>query len=409
MNTLKVEYLIVIKNNNFCSSPETFRNFLNANDLVSIDGQLIKFNKIAVEYKLQTGEIKEHRFFHLIFVYNPKNGIDENIDDYIKLLKIIRTTVHYLNIEFSVLWDDISLYYSTKAYPLIHEIENLMRKLITKFMLTNVGIAWADETSPPEIKFTNRGGKSGKSIKSKANLLYEKDFIDLADFLFEPYQNHDTIGIYKLLKSAQNINDLNLDELKQFIPKSNWHRYFFGINYEDSQLQKKWKDLYQLRCQVAHNNQVTKEDYEAILTLVNELRDKLIEAVEQLDKIEISEEEKETIAENVAINMNALFGEFIKTWSMFESELIKTFNKSQLNEEEKNEKRIYPPRITMQELMKIQLIDHDFFKLATEINDFRNRSVHNAHLIDSLYSESDIRHKILQLQQLIDQLRAIEQ
>ncbi|MFG3826309.1 hypothetical protein ACGI6H_34825, partial [Escherichia coli] len=50
-----------------------------------------------------------------------------------------------------IIWDDISKYYSIQAYPLIHEIENLMRKLITKFMIHNVGLSWTKDSVPKEF------------------------------------------------------------------------------------------------------------------------------------------------------------------------------------------------------------------------------------------------------------------
>ncbi|MBE9129760.1 MULTISPECIES: HEPN domain-containing protein [unclassified Coleofasciculus] len=65
---------------------------------------------------------------------------------------------------------------------------------------------------------------------------------------------------------------------------------------------KKWEELYKFRCQIAHNSQITKDDYDKIKTLVNELKTKLQVAIDRLDQIEVSDEEKETIAENVSVN-----------------------------------------------------------------------------------------------------------
>ncbi len=301
MNYLKVEYLILIKSKDcFCKNIDSFNNLLRSNSNIYIENNSIKYNQIIVDYEVQTGKVKEQSFFHVKFTYNLTNKVEINLDDYNQLLKNIRKVVHLLDIEFNCVWDDISLYYSTKAYPLINEIENLMRKLITKFMITNVGIEWIDETLPKEVKSVAINNKN-KERKGSSNLLYQIDFIHLADFLFKPYPTQDINNLYKKIKQITTSEELNVEELRSFIPQSNWQRYFSEIvNCEDSHLQKQWEDLYLLRCKVAHNNTVTKDDYEKIDEIVSDLREKLQEAVNKLEKIEISEDEKETIVENMA-------------------------------------------------------------------------------------------------------------
>jgi len=301
MNYLRVEYLILIKSKDcFCDNVEAFNNLLKSNSNIYIQNNTIKYNQIVVGYDVQTGQVKEQPFFHVKFTYKLTNEFETDLNNYNQLLKSVRKVVHLLDIEFNCIWDDISLYYSTKAYPLINETENLMRKLITKFMITNVGIEWIDETLPKEIKSVVVNNKH-KERKVSSNLLYQIDFIHLADFLFKPYPTQDINDFYKKIKQATMSEELNLEELRSFIPKSNWQRYFSEIvKCEDSHLQKQWEELYLLRCKVAHNNTVTKDDYEKVDVIVSDLREKLQEAVNKLEKIEISEDEKETIVENMA-------------------------------------------------------------------------------------------------------------
>lgn len=302
MDYLRVEYLIVIKSKDcFCNSIKSFNNLLMSDSSILIENQTIKYNQIIVKYEVQMGKAKEEQFFHLKLTYDFTNKFEKDLNDYSQLLKAIRKIIYLLDIEFNCIWDDISLYYSSKAYPIINEIENLMRKLITKFMVTNVGIEWVNETLPKEIKTVVTTNKN-KERKSSNNLLYQIDFIHLADFLFKPYPTQDINNFYQKIKKIKTTQELNLEELKNFVPKSNWQRYFSEIvKCEDSYLQKQWEELYLLRCKVAHNNTVTKEDYEKIKEIASDLREKLQKAVDKLDKLEISDEEKETIVENLAI------------------------------------------------------------------------------------------------------------
>ncbi|WP_446334608.1 hypothetical protein [Coleofasciculus sp. G1-WW12-02] len=173
-------------------------------------------------------------------------------------------------------------------------------------MITNVGVNWEKETLPKEVKSVIETNKA-RDRKELNNFLYKVDFIHLSDFLFKPYHNQAIDELYNKIKKAKRPEDLSIDELNNFIPKSNWQRYFSDlVEYEDSQLQKKWEELYQLRCKVAHNNTITKDEFVKIEFLVRELKKKLQTAVDKLDKIEISEEEKETIAENVTVNNKIL-------------------------------------------------------------------------------------------------------
>ena len=102
--------------------------------------------------------------------------------------------------------DDLNLYYSRKAYPLINEIENLYRKTIIYFLVEKVGINWASLTLSPEFKedIKRRNGKN--KFNHHENILYELNFIQLADFLFESFtQESPRMNLGKI----KNIDDNN--------------------------------------------------------------------------------------------------------------------------------------------------------------------------------------------------------
>lgn len=416
INNIRVEYLILLRNkSNFCDSIDAFKNFLKADSSILLEEKKIKYQNIEVDYTIQRGTVNEQNFFHIKFIYKKEDKLDEidekKIDTYVELLKCFRTNVYLLGIEFNTLWDDISLYYSMKSYPLIYEIENLMRKLITKFMLTNVGISWVNETLPQEIKSVVSSNRN-KGRKEKSNFLYEIDFIHLADFLFKPYHTNDINVLYKKIKNVKRIDDLDLEELKSFLPKSNWQRYFFDlIKYEDSRFQTQWEDLYQLRCQLAHSNTLTKDDYCKIFQLVNELKEKLQEAVDKLDKIEVPEDDKESIAENVAGNLNYLSGEFIQLWRELEAEIIRLFiiSNSSLNKYLLEENKLptgtrFSPRELLDELREIKLISDDIYIQILKLFKFRNQLVHST---DTVFEELDISDQILKLKEIMNYLKDI--
>src|SRR5262249_9796530 len=152
----------------------------------------------------------------------------------------------------------------------VYEIENLMRKLIANFMLITVGKEWITETSPSEIQEAISRSKR----KDYLNVLHTIDFIHLADFLVKPYSKKSTHDLHAKLKAAQKLEDFKA--LKAYIPESNWTRYFSKlVACEDSFVSRRWAELYELRCKVAHNALVTKLDYERVTELVDELRGRL--------------------------------------------------------------------------------------------------------------------------------------
>lgn len=208
------------------------------------------------------------------------------------------------------LWDDISFYYSKISYPHIHEIENLMRKLITKFMLTNVGLSWAKDTIPEDIRKSPRQEKSG----STNNYLYEIDFIQLSDFLFSEYR---TLEISALIKKISEIKTqtVEMSEISDFIPKSNWKRYFEPhVDCDATYLESRWKRLYELRCKIAHNNAFSKTDHELTIELSKEVKEKLEKAIQSLDAISVPEEEREELVESVIGHANQEAATIFNLW-----------------------------------------------------------------------------------------------
>lgn len=398
MDKLKVEYLVVIDtNSSFCNSKKAFNSLLSSIDEININKNKLIWHNLEIDFELQTEEIEKdkQRYFH---VKLQCNNLDK-VDEFSELLRSLQDVLYKAsNRQFQILWNDLTLYYSQKAYPLIHEIENLMRKLITKFMLTNIGLGWEKAAIPNELK------KNSRAKPNDSNYLYEVDFIQLSEFLFLNYETIDTKTLFEKVKKITDINEISIDDLKQFIPKSNWDRYFAKIvDCENSYLEKRWTKLYEFRCKIAHNNAFTKSDYEQTINLINEVKVKIQKAIDNLDKIQISQEDKEIVIENIASKSNELYGIFINQWKNLVSELFEIISSnlnildkstipSYLNNEINRIK--YDIRNMINILNKNKLLDNVFSNEFNQLQEFRNLLIHHS---DLTFSEEELNRKISQL------------
>lgn len=324
MTEFKVEYLIILKNQgSFCNSIKSFNNLLRANDEVEIKSNKLHYKDLEINFDNKTGIVtdKEQRFFNLSLTLTKT----EKLDDFVDFLKILREIIYKSGGNINVIWDDISFHYSTLSYPIINRIENLLRKLITKFMLTSVGFDWEQETLPDDVKSVVSKNKRPKN--GYVNILHETDFIHLADFLFKPYLKRNIDELFKAIKSSKSIEEIEYNQLKEFVPRSNWEKYFSEIvNCEDGFLNKKWNRLYDLRCLIAHNNFITSNDYKEIVEITESLEKTFAEAINNLDKIRIDTEDKDMLLESVLRNKNEAYGEFLNKWKQLEVEIHRSLS-----------------------------------------------------------------------------------
>ncbi len=391
----------------FCDSKATFNKLLQVNSDITINNKKLTYKKaFDVEYGLISGEVenKGQRFFQLTLIAKCE---DEKLDIFVDLLRDIKKIIQKSGGKPEILVDDISTFYSQESYPLIHCIENTMRKLITNFMLRKVGTSWLKESSPETFKAAVE-----KSKRKDTPQVYKVDFIHLADFLFKPYSVHNTKNLFDKLDSAETIESLKLEQLKEYIPKSNWQRYFSEIvDCEDSFLDSRWRKLYDLRCLIAHNSIVTKRDYEEIKKLVEEINASLDKAINDIDKISVPADDKEIVAESVMSNINLLYGEFIRTWKRLDSFVLK-FSKLTIHHAREKVmadgrvKRLSVPRhILYRELKKNSLLQLELTDKLMYLQTFRNRLMH----ADEMFSDSEIESNLHLAHECIAQLnRAYE-
>jgi hypothetical protein len=316
-----VEYLVTLRRSDtFCDSVESFNRLLAVDSNLSVADGTIKFKATNYGYHVKGGEVagKEQRYFHLRFSLPGASPDEAAIDGFADCLRAVKAVISQAGCQAEILWDDISSSYSRQAYPLIHDVENLMRKLIANFMLITVGREWVKEAVPSDVKTAL--DKSKRKPTDSINVLHTLDFCHLGDFLFSKYSTRAPDDLYQQIKQARRPEDLDLASLKDCLPRSNWQRYFSAlVSCEDGYLNSRWKELYELRCLVAHNAMLTRGDMEKIERLVSEVRPKLVEAINKLPSVSVPEDEMEAVAESAVRNVNESLGCFITVWQNLEA------------------------------------------------------------------------------------------
>lgn len=376
----KVEYLCTIDSDgDFCTSISSFTSLLKSYDKLKIESKKIFWDKKEFSFEISDGTVlnSKHKFFHLKFI---NNNID-NKKEFLALLKVIRTILSKVNNKQppEILWDDISSEYAIQSYPIIHELENLMRKLITKFMLTKVGLSWTEENIPREVADSIRGTSSVK----KQNYIYETDFIQLSKFLFTEYTTTKVEDFINRIKKANKIDDLDFEELKKIVPLSNWTRYFKPIvGCTSEELSSKWDKLYKIRCKVAHNNFMDEGDFNNLISNSSDVKNIIQEAIKNLDKVNITEEDKEELAENAAISLNKIYGDFVVKWKKLDN-ILALLNNGNENPHYNSQKT---KDSAFRELVKNELLNIRDYETYLNLRHIRNKIVHDANFeLDEFY------------------------
>lgn len=322
------EYLAIIdkKTNSglydLCTDKERFKEILISSKEVKIIGNFIQEEKYKCNFKITHGKVKgkEQRFFYLKFEEKNIN----NLEKYKKLLRIFRTIISKTDIIIETLRDDISFYYSELAYSEIHKIENMMRKFILYFMITAVGKEWKEKSSTKQIKdklIPSTKQEKNNNIYTNNNeykdVIQELTFGQLGDFLFNSYQDEKIENLIDKLKTYENktITTIDFEELKSFVPKSNWDLYFNDkVDKDDKYLNKRWEELTDLRNKVAHNKSFDENNWNRVNVLCSEIFSVLESAFKSINKINLDENEKDTLSENIIYSTNKYAKDYIDNW-----------------------------------------------------------------------------------------------
>ncbi|WP_282014631.1 DUF2511 domain-containing protein [Marinifilum flexuosum] len=379
MKEIIVQYLLIFEKGSICSDKKSICSLFQANSDISINKTSLDYKGVNFRFEINK-KIKDgdFRYFQLDIV-----GADETtLDRQTELLKELRRLTINNKGKIEILLDEISFYYSQKAYPLIYKVENLMRKLISLFLIERVGVTKAKNAIPIEL-----------DSKQSNNFLNQTDFIHLGEILTKEYSSSNISDLLKKIKKANSTEELKLEELKSYIPKSNLDRYFKNyIDCDADFLNKKWKRLYELRCLVAHNNFFTKADFDELVNLIEEVKLKLKSAIEKINDIKIPENEKDSVLEFTVTNSNQLLGEFINEWKKLEQKL---------HEFAGLEKPRYPVIQYIKQMTQTGFLPKETYTDLMRLNSFRNQVVH---LTDNTFSNDEIHRNIETIKRLNNQI-----
>jgi len=304
---MKVEYLIIQKEDkDYCNSAESFKSILSIEKSIQIKKDNLIFtpeeggksHEFYLNVKSDIIKGKDERYFEVLIKGNDKitNEVFANISRKIREIvskRLDKTT------KINTLWNDIGRDYAIEAYPLINEVENLMRKLITKFLLINIGMDWFKTATHKDIQ-----NKIKEKIKGniKNNELYHTNFIELSEnVLFQKYRSLNLSNLDNIILKHQDENkgEIKIQDVEDILPKSNWERYFYKIlDIKESDLKKKWEKLYEYRNYVAHNGFINKSEFDEIKKLCKNLKELLNNTISKADKLEITEPQKQKIIDN---------------------------------------------------------------------------------------------------------------
>ena len=278
----EVNYLILFNKKNFqFTGCKRFLSLIELVDEIGFDREasIINYKDSVYTYSLKNEgehfETKDTELFDLL-IMAKKN--EKDIENLSSLLREIRIIVSNQKGTLTPVFDGISAYYAERAYPLIHFIENSMRKLYSKFTLIKLGPTWVNSI-PSEV------GVNKATNTNSNNPLYDLDFINLSQLLFNEFSTKEITA--EVLKGISDGSILASD-INEYVPQSNWERYFSSIvECESNYLESRWKKLYTLRNKIAHNKLFTKDDLNDVKKITEEIKVKLIPAFDKVSAVEI--------------------------------------------------------------------------------------------------------------------------
>lgn len=184
------------------------------------------------------------------------------------------------------IYDERSIYYCIRAYPMFCSFESKLRCLILKMLTKIFGYLWAKETISPELRpDLEKRVQSSNDEKLATDALYEMDYNVLVKFLFTPYRAVTTDARIDELLADSQLETKKIVGFRNILEEiklaSNWQRFF-----KDIEINKPEETLTQIskqRNKIAHSKHYTFNDYSSdskmVLNLIKQI-DQAIRTVE---------------------------------------------------------------------------------------------------------------------------------
>ncbi|WP_242277099.1 HEPN domain-containing protein [Bacillus cereus group sp. BfR-BA-01446] len=190
------------------------------------------------------------------------------------------------------LYDEISDEICTVAYPILRELENMLRNYLLRFFTKKFGLKWWDINKTPQLdgKVKERGERTFGSLLDLQ--LYSIDFIDLTELLDGKVriENHEVVEAIEFLSNVREDIDKFDRKVEGLNNKllGNWKK-FFEEHITIGNFIAMWKDLYQIRCDVAHNSFMNLTKFTRLVDCYHQIKiqiDRLIEDIKIVKSIE---------------------------------------------------------------------------------------------------------------------------
>lgn len=265
-------------------------------EIVELSGtKKIVDNDQKLEVKFQSVDTSStlNDLIEAAFIIRIKGEDFKELENFrLNFLIHLRKKLNFTNIR--ILRDDVSTKISNDIYPLINQVENLLRRYLVKFFTQKIGVDWWEVTAPKSI--IDKIGLRKGNEKNFATLVDTDvtliDFDDLGELIYKQttgFNKQENI-ITRVMKS-ESIDDLNI--LKQEL-QGNYTKYFKEA-FQDNNFEKKWKTLFEIRNKVAHNNLFILQDFESAQQLVADLTKIINDAESKIDEFKFSIEEQEAL------------------------------------------------------------------------------------------------------------------
>lgn len=223
----------------------------------------------------------------------------EDLEAFDRLTRLLESIFLKLDksVSINILWNDISRIYAKRGYELINQVENLLRRLIAKFMLINVGYDWHEIHIPNSVNERSQIVREGNN--TYADYLYGTYFSDLKTILFEGQRDPElrNIGDIQILVErhiSKNKKEVKIDDIKGVVAKSLWNKYFSRDNeYPEKRLTEDLEILNRLRNEIAHNRHISRETLGRIETLSNKIINILKLEISELPAKVLTEKEQD--------------------------------------------------------------------------------------------------------------------
>lgn len=182
--------------------------------------------------------------------------------------------------------DEISNAISIAAYPIVREMENSLREYLVRFFSKRFGSKWWENNTTQGLKAKVAERKKSGGSWHKLNMeLYNIDFDELTILLEGRFGKTDGKAVLDALDIIVSHRE-NEDEFNEQVSKlrnkflDNWEK-FFGQEIKIKNFLADWKEMYEVRCEVAHNSLLSLNRFIKLTELHRKLKENLVKLIDE--------------------------------------------------------------------------------------------------------------------------------